>query len=215
MATHILIIDNDEAFGAALQRDLEAAGYAVMRAASSGEAVRLARHQPPDLAIVNLLLPGLDGLEACRRLWAIHASLLILPLIGPDPIPDDYLTRPVTSEAVLARIRRLRGRSLDEPRSMQFADLRLDVALRQARRGPRPISLTTTEYEVLHVFLLHPRQVLSRGFLYERVWGHDFEGESKVLELYIHYLRTKLEAAGEARLLHTVRGAGYILREHD
>jgi DNA-binding response OmpR family regulator len=214
MATFILILDNDAAFDAALQQQLELAGYTVALASDSDEALRLARQQPPALVVLNLLLPGLDGLEACRHLWAFDPALPIIPLIPPPPLPDEYLMKPVSGEAVLARLRRrLRGREPDEPRTLQFADLRLDLPSRQAWRGDRPVVLTATEYDVLRVFLRHPRQVLTRDFLYERVWGHDFQGRSKVLEIYVHYLRTKLEVAGEPRLLHTVRGAGYVLRD--
>jgi two-component system response regulator MprA len=150
--------------------------------------------------------------------------LPIILLTARDAVPDrvagletgadDYLVKPFAFSELLARIRvRLRRREPGEERELRFADLRLDTAAREAWRGERTIALTTTEYELLRLFLLHPRQVLTRDRIYERVWGYDFVGESKVIEVYVRYLREKLEAEGEPRLIHTVRGAGYVLKE--
>jgi two-component system response regulator MprA len=215
MATQILVVDDDDVARSAVQHQLEEAGYTVLVAAGSGEALRLARLQPPAVALINLALAGASGLELCRRLWAVDPALPIIPLLASHAPPTaDVLIKPVRAEVLLARVRRrLRERAPTDGELLQIADLRLDTAAREAWRGERHIALTTMEFELLWRFLQHPRQVLSRDFLYERVWGHDFEGESKVLEVYVHYLRQKLEAGGEPRLLHTVRGSGYVLRE--
>ena len=215
MDAHVLIVDRDDALRTALADALTAAGYTVAVAAGSAEALRLAGAQPPAVAVVNLLLADGAGLDTCRRLWAANPNLPIIPLLERDAaVPDDFLVKPVAGDVLLARIDRyLRRRSPAAPAALQFADLRLDTATREAWRGQRPITLTTTEFELLFRFLQRPRQVLTRDFLYEHVWGHDFAGESKVLDVYVHYLRQKLEAGGEARLIHTVRGAGYVLRE--
>jgi two-component system response regulator MprA len=218
MARHILLIDADIGHRAALQHALEAAGYSVAATGSGIEATRLARAQPPDLAVVDLALAGMSALEVCRRLWALDGTLPIIPLIpllgGETERHPEFLTKPVAAELLIARIRqRARGPAPSEPQALEFADVRLDMAAREARRGGRPIALTAVEFELLWLFLQHPRRVLARDLLYERVWGHDFDGQSKVLDVYVYYLRRKLEAAGEPRLIHTVRGAGYVLRE--
>jgi two-component system response regulator MprA len=215
MARHILLIDADDVHRATLQRALEAAGYAVAATASGIEATRLARAQPPDLVVVDLALAGMSALEVCRRLWALDGTLPIIPLLGGEAERrPEFLTKPVAVELLIARMRqRSRGPAPSEPQALEFADVRLDMAAREARRGDRPIALTAVEFELLWLFLQHPRRVLARDLLYERVWGHDFDGQSKVLDVYVYYLRRKLEAAGEPRLIHTVRGAGYVLRE--
>jgi two-component system response regulator MprA len=215
MARHILLIDADDPHRARLQRALEEAGYSVAATASGMEATRLARAQPPDLAIVDLGLTGMSALEVCRRLWALEGALPVIPLLSGDEARNpDFLSKPVVAETLIGRVRqRSRGPAPSEPQALEFADVRLDMAARDARRGERPIALTAVEFELLWLFLQHPRRVLSRELLYERVWGHDFEGQSKVLDVYVYYLRRKLEAAGEPRLIYTVRGAGYLLRE--
>ena len=169
-------------------------------------------------------MPGLDGLEVARRLRAADETLPIILLTARDAVPDrvaglesgadDYLVKPFALEELLARIRvQLRRREPVSRRELRYADLRLDTASREASRGARQISLTATEYELLKLFLEHPRQVLTRDLIYDRVWGYDFGSESKVIEVYVRYLREKLEAGGEPRLIHTVRGAGYVLKE--
>ena len=224
MPAHILVVDDDDEIRASLRRGLALAGYRIALAADGEEALRLARERPPDLAVLDILLPGLDGLEVCRRLRAADDGLPIIMLTARDAVPDrvaglesgadDYLVKPFAFEELLARIRvRLRRRESPGQRELRFADLRLDTATREAWRGDRPIALTTTEYELLRLFLQRPRQVLTRDVIYERVWGYDFGGESKVIEVYVRYLREKLEAGGERRLIHTVRGAGYALRD--
>jgi DNA-binding response OmpR family regulator len=224
MAANILLVDDDEEIRASLRRGLALEGYQITQAADGPEALRSAREALPDLVVLDIMLPGLDGLEVCRRLREADDSLPIIMLTARDTVQqrvdglengaDDYLVKPFAFEELLARIRvRLRRRDPAARRELRFADLRLDTAAREAWRGGRRISLTTTEYELLSLFLQHPRQVLTRDLIYERVWGYDFDGESKVIEVYVRYLREKLEAAGEPRLIQTVRGAGYVLRE--
>jgi DNA-binding response OmpR family regulator len=172
------------------------------------------------------MLPGLDGLEVCRRLRAVHSSLPILILTARDSVSDrvqgldagadDYLVKPFALAELLARIRALLRRlGPGEPELLQFADLRLDTGTRQVSRGGHSIELTSKEFDLLELFLRHPRQVLTRETIYDRVWGYDFGGESNIIEVYIRYLRQKLEVDGGKRLLFTVRGVGYVLREED
>ena len=170
------------------------------------------------------MMPGVDGLEVCRRLRAADPALPILMLTARDAASDevrglemgadDYVIKPFTFEVLLARVKALLRRA-DPPgtETLRFADLLLDTGTHTARRGTREIDLTTTEYELLLQLLRHPRQVLAKEQLLEKVWGYDFEGNFNILEVYVRYLRTKLEAGGEPRLIHTVRGAGYLLRE--
>jgi two-component system response regulator MprA len=188
------------------------------------EALHKAIEHPPDLVVLDLMLPGVDGLEVCRRLRASGNQVPILMLTAKDSIPDrvagldtgadDYLVKPMELEELLARVRALlRRRNPEQTEVLRFADLELDTGSRAAMGDAREISLSTTEYELLALFMRRPRQVLTRDIIMDRVWGYDFGGESNVLEVYIGYLRAKLETGGESRLLHTVRGAGYVLRE--
>ena len=224
MTHHVLVVDDDEEIRSLLRRGLALEGYHVSLAADGEQAMRLTAEQPVDLVVLDVLMPGLDGLEVCRRLRAADERLPIVMLTARDAVPDrvaglemgadDYLVKPFAFVELLARIRvRLRQRERIGGRELRFADLRLDTSSREAWRGDRPIPLTTTEYSLLRLFLQHPRQVLVRDQIYERVWGYEFVGESKVIEVYVGYLRQKLEAAGEPRLIQTVRGAGYVLRE--
>jgi two-component system response regulator MprA len=224
MNAHVLVIDDDEEIRASLRRGLAFEGFKVTQAADGEEALRSIRDDRPDLAVLDIMMPGLDGLEVVRRLRLADEQLPVIMLTARDAVPDrvngleagadDYLVKPFAFSELLARIRvRLRRREPGEERELRFADLRLDTAGREARRGRRAIALTTTEYELLRLFLLHPRQVLTRNQIYDRVWGYEFVGESKVIEVYVRYLREKLEEAGEPRLIQTVRGAGYVLRE--
>ncbi|MBA2450339.1 MAG: response regulator transcription factor [Chloroflexi bacterium] len=225
-AANILIVDDDEAIRSSLRRSLALEGYKASIATDGDEALRLVREQPPDLVVLDVMMPTLDGLEVCRRLRASDTELPIIMLTARDAVPDrvaglengadDYLVKPFAFEELLARIRvRLRRREAPDRHELLFADLRLDTAAREAQRGERVIALTTTEYELLRCFLEHPRRVLNRDLIYRRVWGYDFGSESKVIEVYVKYLRDKLEAGGEARLIHTVRGAGYVLKQGD
>jgi two-component system response regulator MprA len=171
------------------------------------------------------MLPDLDGLEVCRQLRVAGIDEPVLMLTAKDAIPDrvagldagadDYLVKPFALDELLARIRALLRRTAPSPASapLQFADLVLDPVTRQVRRGERDIEFTAKEYDVLELFMRHPRQVLTRDIIYDRIWGYDFGGESNIIEVYIRYLRAKLEEADEPRLIHTVRGVGYVLRE--
>jgi two-component system response regulator MprA len=223
MKAHILVVDDDRRITEVLRRVLAYEGYTVDVALRGDEALQRAIERPPDLVVLDIMLPGIDGLEVCRRLRASGNQVPILMLTAKDSIPDrvagldtgadDYLVKPIELEELQARVRALlRRRNPEQTEVLRFGDLELDTGTRLGHRGSREISLSTTEYELLALFLRRPRQVLTRDVIMERVWGYDFEGESNVLEVYIGYLRSKLEAGGEPRLLHTVRGAGYVLR---
>ncbi len=225
MDEHILIVDDENRVISALRRTLAYEGYRISTAADGTRALELARTKPPDLVILDLMLPGMDGLEVCRRLREAGDDVAVLMLTARDTVTDrvlgletgadDYLIKPFALEELLARIKALLRRRTPPELSREvlcFADLELDTATRQARRGERVFDLSTTEYELLALFLRNPRVVLTRGLLMERIWGNDFEGGPNVLEVYIGHLRSKLEQQGERRLLQTVRGAGYVLR---
>lgn len=224
MNERILIIEDDPAILKILQRGLSFEGYVVDIATEGRGGLNLAREHHPDLVILDWMLPGMDGLEVCRRLRT-GGSLPILMLTAKDTIQDrvqgldagadDYLVKPFNLDELLARIRALLRRTQTERQQVyKFADLTMESASRQVRRGDRLVQLTAKEYELLELFLRHPRQVLTREVIFDRVWGYDFGGESNVLEVYIRYLRQKLEAGNEPRLIHTVRGVGYVLREN-
>src|SRR5258708_1242620 len=221
---HILVVDDDRHITEVLRRALAYDGYSVEVALRGDEALNKVIERPPDLVVLDRMLPGIDGLEVCRRLRAAGNQVPILMLTAKDSIPDrvagldtgadDYLVKPMQLDELQARVRPLLRRpNPEQAEVLHFADLELDTGSRLARRADREFALSTTEYELLQLFLRRPRQVLTRDVIMERVWGYDFEGESNVLEVYIGYLRSKLEAGGEPRLLHTVRGAGYVLRE--
>lgn len=222
---HILIVDDESRVTHALRRTLTYAGYRISIAADGECALDMARLKPPDMLILDLTLPKIDGLEVCRRLRASGNDVAILMLTARDTVADrvkglelgadDYLVKPFALEELLARIKALlrRHRTSDINRViLRFADLELDTATREARRGERTIRLSTTEYELLALFLYNPRIVLTKGLLMERIWGNDFEGSANIVEVYIGHLRNKLEQQGEQRLIHTVRGAGYTLK---
>ncbi len=224
MNERILIIEDDEAILRLLRRGLAYDGYQVDTAVDGQAGLNLARDAHPDLIILDWMLPGMDGLEVCRRLRT-GGNVPILMLTAKDTIQDrvqgldagadDYLVKPFELDELLARVRALLRRTQpDRAQTLSFADLTLDTGTRQALRKGRVISLTAKEYELLELFLRHPRQVLTREMIFDRVWGYDFGGESNVLDVYIRYLRQKLEAEDEMRLLHTVRGVGYVLREN-
>ena len=220
----VLVVDDDEGVTNMLRRALSYEGYAVTTARDGPAGLRQALEWAPDLVVLDVMMPDLDGVEVCRRLRAGDGQLAILMLtakdavgeqiVGLDAGADDYLVKPFSLEVLSARIRALLRRR--EPASgefLRFADLVLDTAARVGRRGSREIHLTTTEYDLILQFLRHPRQVLQKDQLTEKVWGYDFGGNYNVLEVYVRNLRLKLEAAGEPRLIHTLRGAGYVLRE--
>ncbi len=221
--TRILVVDDDHKITGALRRGLAYEGYVVDVANSGAEALALAREVHPQLVVLDIMMPGIDGMDVCRLLRRSD-DVPILMLTAKDEVADrvagleagadDYLMKPFAFEELLARARALLRRR--EPRrhtELCFQDLCLDTRSRMARRGDRTIELTTTEYKLLEFFLNRAGEVLSRHTILEKVWGYDFEGESNVLEVYIRYLRTKLEAGDEPRLIHTIRGAGYVLRE--
>ena len=221
----ILVVDDERAVRESLRRALELEGYDVELAADGREGLyRLEANGQPDVVILDVLMPGVDGLEVCRRIRGAGNRVPILMLTasaevenrvaGLDAGADDYLTKPFALEELLARVRALLRRATDEPGEvLRFADLELNQATREVRRGGDAIELTRTEFSLLELFLLNPRQVLTRSLIFERVWGYDFGYGSNSLDVYIGYLRRKTEAGGKPRLIHTVRGVGYALRE--
>lgn len=224
MAEQILIVEDDEHIASMLRRGLIFEGFDAVVALDGRAALESARERMPELVILDLMLPEIDGMEVCRRLRAA-GDVPIIMLTAKESVPDrvagldagadDYMVKPFAFEELLARVRALlrRHRPVEGPDVLRFADLELDTGTRQARRGERLIDLTAKEYELLHLFLRHPRQVLTRDQIFDDVWQYDFGGESNIIEVYVRYLRTKLESSGESRLIHTVRGVGYAMRE--
>ncbi|MBN1657376.1 MAG: response regulator transcription factor [Anaerolineae bacterium] len=226
MAERILVVDDETKIVDFVRRGLVYEGYEVDVAYDGESALAQARREPPDLIILDVMLPGLGGLDVCQRLRADGwADLPILMLTARDAVPDrvagldagadDYLVKPFAFDELLARLRALlrRKRRSDETQVLRFGDVVANPATREARRGSRDLSLTAKEFDLMELFLRHPRQVLTRDMIYEHVWGYDFGGESNIIEVYIRYLRSKLEAENEPRILQTVRGVGYALRE--
>ncbi len=224
MSPKILIVEDEEQIASFLRRGLAYEGYEVETAADGTSALAKARDARPDLVVLDLMLPGMDGLEVCRRLRTAHSSLPILILTARDSVSDrvqgldagsdDYMVKPFALAELLARVRALLRRAgPGEPEVLQFADLKLDTGTRQVYRAETRIELTSKEFDLLELFLRHPKQVLTRETIYDRVWGYDFGGESNIIEVYIRYLRQKLESDARSRLLFTVRGVGYVLRE--
>lgn len=224
MTEKILVIDDDPKITALLRRSLVFEGYDVQAARGGEEGLRLAASWQPHLVILDVLMPGLDGWEVCRRLRAV-SDLPVLMLTARDEVADrvkgldlgsdDYLVKPFALEELLARVRALlRRKKTDkvELEPLSFGDLVLDYITREVRRGDRQIYLTAKEFDLLSLFMEHPRQVLTRDLIMDRVWGADFFGESNVLEVYIGMLRQKLEECGGERLIKTVRGVGYVLK---
>lgn len=226
MPERILVIDDETKIVDLLRRGLSYEGYEVEVAYDGESGLAQVRRDPPDLVILDIMMPGLDGVEVCRRLRAEGWSdLPILILTARDAVPDrvagldagadDYLVKPFAFDELLARVRALlrRRRPSGDAQLLRFGDVVANSVTREVRRGDRLVNLTAKEFDLLELFLRHPRQVLTRDSIYEQVWGYDFGGESNIIEVYIRYLRSKLEAEGEPRLLQTVRGVGYALRE--
>lgn len=224
MKAHILIVDDDPRITDLLRRILAYEGYSVSIATSGSEALNRLLERPPDLVVLDIMLPELDGIEVTQRIRAAGDNVSILMLTARDAVADrvkgletgadDYLVKPFAPEELVARIRALLRRNQEERQEvLRYADIELDTGTRIAHRGAREIELSPTEYELLALFMKRPRQVLTRDIILDRVWGLDFEGSSNVMEVYIGYLRNKLEAEGEPRLIHTVRGVGYVFKE--
>ncbi len=224
MLKHILVVDDDPHITELLRRTLAHAGYTVTLAADGPAGLHAVVDRPPDLIILDVMLPGLDGFAVCQRLREGGTTVPILMLTARDAVldrvaglrggADDYLVKPFALDELLARIEALLRRGPAEVQEiLRFGDVTLNTATREAQRGEHPLALSSTEYSLLEVFMRRPRQVLTREILMERVWGYDFGGASNVLDVYIGYVRTKLEAHGAPRVLQTVRGVGYVLRD--
>ncbi|MGQ0679666.1 MAG: response regulator transcription factor [Actinomycetota bacterium] len=220
-----MVVDDEPAVRDALLRALRLESYEVEAASDGSEALRKLALSSPDLIVLDVLMPQVDGLEVCRRLRRAGDATPILMLTARDSVAnrvegldagaDDYLVKPFALDELLARVRALLRRTSPDgaEQLLRFLDLTLDPVTRQVRRGDRPIELTRTEFLLLELFLNNPRRVLTREIILDRVWGFDFGPESNSLEVYIGYLRKKMEAGSEARLIHTIRGVGYVLRE--
>jgi len=223
----VLVVDDDRAVRDSLRRSLEFNGYQVSLASDGAEALASIGGNPPDALVIDVMMPRLDGIETTRALRTAGSDLPILVLTARDSVgdrvegldagADDYLTKPFALEELLARLRALLRRAHvpadGDEETLRFADLTLNPGTREVRRGDRLIDLTRTEFTLLVMFMQRPRRVLERSFILEDVWGYDFPTTANSLEVYVGYLRRKTEAAGESRLIHTVRGVGYVLKE--
>jgi two-component system response regulator MprA len=220
----ILVVDDDPGVRSSLERALRLEGHDVESAPDGITALRSLALSPPDAVILDLGLPDVDGLEVCRRLRSTGDDTPVLILTARDAIDDrvqgldagadDYLVKPFALAELLARLRALlRRRTGGEGEMLRFGDLSLDLSTREAQRGDRHFTLTRIEFDLLELFLRHPRQVLTRDVILDRVWGYNFDSGTNSLAVYIGYLRRKTEADGEGRYLHTVRGVGYVLRD--
>jgi two-component system response regulator MprA len=222
----ILVVDDDRAVRDSLRRSLEFNGYTVDVAADGAEALARVPLINPDAIVMDVMMPRLDGLETTRALRSAGNDVPILVLTARDSVServdgldaggDDYLTKPFALEELLARLRALLRRAVrtdDDTEVLVFADLSMDLATREVVRAQRRVSLTRTEFALLELFMRRPRRVLERAFILEEVWGFDFPTTANSLEVYVGYVRRKLEAEGESRLLHTMRGVGYVLRD--
>ena len=223
---HVLLVEDDPSVRGAVERALRGAGHKVDQATAGDKGLAAARGTPYDAIVLDRGLPGLDGLEVCRQLRASGSTVPILMLTaraavterveGLDAGADDYVVKPFALDELLARLRAFERRSPATGQArgvLRFEDLELDRDAMTARRGSRPIELSRTEYQLLELLLANPKRVLSRDVIFEKVWGYDFGPDSNSLDVYIGYLRRKLETSGEKRLIHTVRGVGYVMRD--
>ena len=224
MKSHILVVEDEGKLAQFIQLELEYEDYEVTVVNDGLGGLATAREITPDLILLDWMLPGISGLEICRRLRQTGDKVPIILLTAKDEVSDrvagldagadDYIIKPFSIEELLARIRaNLRRNQEEDSTSLQFSDLRLDRSSREVYRNNRLIELTAKEFDLLEYLIAHPRQVLTRDQILERVWGYDFMGDSNIIEVYVRYLRLKLEANQEPRLIQTVRGVGYVLRE--
>ncbi|MFB6275748.1 MAG: response regulator transcription factor [Halothece sp.] len=224
MTSQILIVEDETKLAQFIELELKSEGYEVITATNGFDGLTQARESSPDLLILDWMLPGISGLEICQRLRQTGSMVPVIILTakdetsdrvaGLDAGADDYVVKPFSVEELLARIRaHLRRTQEEETDILQFQDLKLNTSTREVYRGDRAIELTAKEFELLRYLLNHSRQVLTRDQILEQVWGYDFIGDSNIIEVYIRYLRLKLEAEGESRLIQTMRGVGYVLRE--
>jgi two-component system response regulator MprA len=219
----ILVVDDDPGIVSFLKRGLIFEGYAVDSAVNGSEALAKIRDTEPDLVILDVMMPGIDGIEVSKRLRRVSEIPILMltakgalgdKISGLNSGADDYLVKPFEFDELLARVQALLRRSNPEKKEiLRFQDLSLNTTTRVVKRGIEPIELTAQEFDLLEFLMRNPRQVLTREQIYDKVWGYDFEGESNVIEVYIRYLRAKLETTGYSKLIHTVRGVGYVLKE--
>ncbi len=219
----ILAVDDDPEILDLLSRGLKFEGYEVETAQDGEKALTRFRESAPDLVLLDVMMPGMDGLEVCREMRKLRDTPVLMltakdavsdKISGLDSGADDYVVKPFIFDELLARIRaHLRRTIPGEVQTLQFSDLTLNTSTHEVRRSSQLIELTSKEFELLLLFMQHPRQVLTREMIYDKVWGYDFGGESNIIEVYVRYLRSKLEAHGRTKLIHTVRGVGYALRE--
>jgi len=225
MNDRILLVEDDPKLARFVEEELILEGYHVTVAHNGLDGLTNARDNQPDLLILDWMLPGISGLDLCLRLRATGSKVPIIMLTAKDEIPDrvtglnagadDYVTKPFSMEELLARIKaRLRRMYPEDPNAFEFEDLTLNRLTRQVYRNGQLVELTAKEFDLLEYLLRHPRQVIARDQILEKVWGYDFMGESNIIEVYIRALRLKLEVNNPKRLLHTVRGVGYVLRDH-